>query len=106
MSNQSKNTAEDSPDQQLTVTEVEVLEVRPNSRSLLPVQSALPVVQAAAVAATGFAIGAATAVAVGRLRSRKVASGSARTIGSNDQLRQIGQTRSFLADIQLLDRPE
>jgi hypothetical protein len=55
-------------------------------------------VQAAAVAVTGFAAGAATVAAVRRHRARKALRGSRKALG------EVRATRSFLVDIHLLNR--
>jgi hypothetical protein len=72
-------------------------------RAIEPAQSpALPAVQAAAVAATGFVAGAATLVLMRRHATRKLArSGLRRGV---DAL-PIAGTRSFLIDIHLIAKP-
>ena len=70
-------------------------------RTLERASPALPAVQAAAAAATGFVAGAATLALVRRHTARKVARVSAkRTVGG---LPIIG-TRSFLVDVHLIGR--
>jgi hypothetical protein len=83
-----------------TVDGVAVLsEVRAIERAQ---SSALPAVQAAAVAATGFVAGAATLALMRRHATRKLArSGLRRGI---DAL-PIAGTRSFLIDIHLIAKP-
>jgi len=58
--------------------------------------------QAAAVAATGFAVGAVTAVALSRRRTRKAAA-KQRTGGKGKrELANVVASRSFLVDVHLL----
>jgi hypothetical protein len=74
-------------------------EVRPIERI---VPAALPAVQAAAVAATGFVAGAATLALVRRHGARKLARvTSRRGVGG---LPIVG-TRSFLVDVHLIAKP-
>jgi hypothetical protein len=68
----------------------------------------LPAVQAAAVAATGFAVGAATVVAISRRaasRSRSPVRRRRKRDGGAEVLSVLG-TRSFLLDVHLLGRDE
>jgi hypothetical protein len=68
----------------------------------------LPAVQAAAVAATGFAVGAATVVAISR-RSAARKPAAARRRRHRDpgpEVMSVLGTRSFLLDVHLLGRPE
>ena len=55
--------------------------------------------QAAAVAVTGFAVGAVTAVALGRRRTRKAAK---RSNGRRGLEKGVVASRSFLVDVHLL----
>jgi hypothetical protein len=68
--------------------------------------AALPAVQVAAVAATGFVAGAATVALVKRRSARKVArntrAGSRRAV----DLLPIVASRSFLVDVHVLAKPE
>lgn len=68
--------------------------------------AALPAVQVAAVAATGFVAGAATVALVKRRAARKVArntrAGSRRAV----DLLPIAASRSFLVDVHVLAKPE
>ena len=69
----------------------------------------LPAVQAAAVAATGFAVGAATVVAISRRSSGRSANGSVRRRRKRDsgsEVMSVLGTRSFLLDVHLLGRSE
>ncbi len=66
----------------------------------LPARSALPVAQAAAVAVSGFAAGALTAVVVHSVGKRRVVKAAARKPGK-PALPVLG-TRSFLVDVHLL----
>lgn len=68
----------------------------------------LPAVQAAAVAATGFAVGAATVVAISRRgssRSRPPAKRRRKRDAGPEVMSVLG-TRSFLLDVHLLGRGE
>jgi hypothetical protein len=68
----------------------------------------LPAVQAAAVAATGFAVGAATVVAISRRasnRSRPPAKRRRKRDAGPEVMSVLG-TRSFLVDVHLLGRAE
>jgi uncharacterized membrane protein len=67
----------------------------PESR--LPV----PAVQAAALAATGFAVGVTTVAVVSRRRSRKAAQRRRKKVGA---LGEIVSSNSFLVDVHLLRR--
>jgi hypothetical protein len=68
----------------------------------------LPAVQAAAVAATGFAVGAATVVAI----SRRASNGSRSSVkrrrkrDAGPEVMSVLGTRSFLLDVHLLGRGE
>ncbi|HEU4701531.1 MAG TPA: hypothetical protein VFS37_03540 [Conexibacter sp.] len=69
----------------------------------------LPAVQAAAVAATGFAVGAATVVAISRRASNRSAGSSVRRRRKRDpgpEVMSVLGTRSFLLDVHLLGRGE
>lgn len=80
---------------------VDGLPVLAQVRTLERASPALPAVQAAAAAATGFVAGAATLALVRRHTARKLARVSAkRTVGG---LPIIG-TRSFLVDVHLIGR--
>lgn len=63
--------------------------------------AALPAVQAAAAAATGFVAGAATLALVKRRSARRLARTSRRPV---DMLPIIG-TRTFLVDVHLVGKP-
>lgn len=65
---------------------------------------ALPAVQAAAAAATGFVAGAATLALVRRRGARKLARTRTRQRGGADGL-PIVASRSFLVDVHLIARP-
>lgn len=58
--------------------------------------------QAAAVAATGFAVGAVTAVAIGRRRARRAARKAAARPSLGRDLANVVASRSFLVDVHLL----
>jgi hypothetical protein len=72
-----------------------------------PVPGALPAVQVAAVAATGFVAGAATVALVKRRAARKLAR-NGRGGGSRRaaDLLPIAATRSFLVDVHMIAKPE
>ena len=78
-------------------------------RALEPVvpRRALPAVQAAAVAATGFVAGAATVVAISRHVARRPRSARPRRRrGAAGETLSVLSTRSFLLDVHLLGRDE
>jgi hypothetical protein len=88
-----------------TVDGVPVLaEVRPIERS----PAALPAVQAAAAAATGFVAGAATIALVRRHHARKLARGQ-RMVGyvgrRGVEMLPIVGSRSFLVDVHVIAKP-
>jgi hypothetical protein len=90
----------DSPEAEEVVDGLPVLaEVRPIER-IAP--AALPAVQAAAAAATGFVAGAATLALVRRHSARKLARVTARRGAGG--LPIVG-TRSFLVDVHLIAKP-
>lgn len=96
------------PPEEETVDGVPVLaaEVRALERAV-PRRN-LPAVQAAAVAATGFAVGAATVIAISRRsssRSRAPVKRRRRRDPRPEVLSVVG-TRSFLLDVHLLGRGE
>jgi len=69
----------------------------------------LPAVQAAAVAATGFAVGAATVVAISRRASSRSAGRPVRRRRKREpgpEVMSVLGTRSFLLDVHLLGRGE
>jgi len=72
-------------------------------RALEPARRQLPAVQAAAVAATAFAAGAATVVAIHRHAARKPNGVRRRRKRGAETLSVVG-TRSFLLDVHLLGR--
>ena len=92
-----------SPDQEVeTVEGVPVLaEVRP----IQPVPAALPAVQAAAAAATGFVAGAATLALVRRHGARKLARAQRSAPRRAADLLPIVGTRTFLVDVHLIAKP-
>jgi hypothetical protein len=75
-----------------------LVDVRPIERAP---SVALPAVQAAAVAATGFVAGAATVALVRRHSARKLARSRRRPV---DLLPVVG-TRTFLVDVHLIAKP-
>jgi hypothetical protein len=68
--------------------------------------AALPAVQVAAVAATGFVAGAATVALVKRRSARKVARNSRAGSRRAVDLLPIAASRSFLVDVHVLAKPE
>jgi hypothetical protein len=84
----------------------EVVEGLPVLADVRPIErvstAALPVVQAAAAAATGFVAGAATLALVKRHSARKLARSQRRPI---DMLPIVG-SRTFLVDVHLVARGE
>jgi leucyl aminopeptidase (aminopeptidase T) len=62
---------------------------------------AVPAVHAAALAATGFAVGVTTAAVVTRRRARKAAKRRRKKVGA---LGEIVSSNSFLVDVHLLRR--
>jgi hypothetical protein len=68
-----------------------------------PAPSQLPVVQAAAMAATGFVAGAATLALVKRRSARKLARsrGPRRAV----EMLPIGGSRTFVVDVHLVGKP-
>lgn len=77
-------------------------EVRPLDR---PSPAALPAVQAAAAAATGFVAGAATLALVKRHSARKLARAQRRGIRRPLDALPIVGSRTFLVDVHLLSKP-
>jgi hypothetical protein len=71
-----------------------------------PAPAALPTVQVAAVAATGFVAGAATVALVKRRASRKIARNSRTVPRRPADLLPIAATRSFLVDVHVIAKPE
>ncbi len=86
-----------------TVDGVPVLaEVRAIEPSARP---ALPAVQAAAAAATGFVAGAATIALVRRRSARKVAQAQRRVQRRPVDMLPIVASRTFLVDVHLIAKP-
>jgi hypothetical protein len=84
---------------------VDGLPVLADVRTLEPAPSpALPAVQAAAAAATGFVAGAATIVLVRRRSARRLARANANNRRALNGL-TIAGTRSFLVDVHLIAKP-
>ncbi len=82
---------------------VDAVPVLAEARPLAASSAALPAVQAAAVAATGFVAGAATLALVRRHSARKLARRSAPRRAA-DMLPIVG-SRSFIVDVHLLAKP-
>jgi hypothetical protein len=76
-------------------------EISPIERSL--VATALPAVQAAAAAATGFVAGAATFAVVRRRQARRLAR---RQVPGPFEMLPVTGTRSFLVHVHRIGRPE
>ena len=68
--------------------------------------AALPAVQVAAVAATGFVAGAATVALVKRRAARKVVRAGRGGARRPADLLSIAATRSFLVDVHVIAKPE
>jgi hypothetical protein len=66
---------------------------------------ALPAVQAAAAAATGFVAGAATIAIFRRRSARKLSRGAGSVRRGGDRNVSIVGTRSFLVDVHLIAKP-
>jgi hypothetical protein len=81
---------------------VDALPVLAESREIEPL-AARPVVQAAAVAATGFVAGAAT-VAVMRRRGARKAQRRRRRSSRTGEMLEIVSSTSFLVDVHLVNR--
>jgi hypothetical protein len=77
-------------------------EVRPLDR---PSPAALPAVQAAAAAATGFVAGAATIALVKRHSARKFARAQRGGFRRSVEALPIVGSRTFLVDVHLLSKP-
>jgi hypothetical protein len=67
--------------------------------------AALPAVQAAAAAATGFVAGAATIAIFRRRSARKLARSAGSVRRGGDRTVSIVGTRSFLVDVHLIAKP-
>ena len=81
---------------------VDAVPVLAESRELAPF-AARPVIQAAAVAATGFVAGAATIAVMRRRGARKALRRRKRTSRPAEVL-EIVSSRSFLVDVHLVNR--
>jgi hypothetical protein len=77
-------------------------DVRPIER---PYPTALPAVQAAAVAATGFVAGAATIALVRRHAARKLARAQRQAPRRPIDMLPVVGSRTFLVDVHLLGKP-
>jgi hypothetical protein len=85
---------------------VDALPVLAEVRPLEPVpRGALPAVQAAAAAATGFVAGAATVALVKRHAARKLARGRRGMPRRPIDLLPIVASRTFLVDVHLIAKP-
>jgi hypothetical protein len=94
------------PIEELPEETVDAVPVLAEARPIEVAPVALPAVQAAAVAATGFVAGAATIALVKRHNARKLAratrSGPRRAV---DMLPIVG-SRTFLVDVHLIAKPQ
>ncbi len=109
---------DDDDDVEVISVEAEMVELVPSARELSPVQraepAALPVIQAAAVAATGFVAGAATVVLLRRHGLRKRAR-ERRTLAELPDAGDLsrlglgggapGATRTYLVNVRVISRP-
>jgi hypothetical protein len=85
---------------------VEGLPVLAEVRPIEPApRTALPTVQAAAAAATGFVAGAATVALVRRHASRKMARSQRSLPRRTVEMLPIVATRTFLVDVHLIGKP-
>jgi hypothetical protein len=82
---------------------VDGLPVLVQTRTLEPAAAALPAVQAAAAAATGFVAGAATLALLRRHSARKLARARLQRRGPVGM--PVVASRSFLVDVHLLAKP-
>lgn len=92
------------------VVEEETVEGMPVLADVRPVEpappAALPAVQAAAVAATGFVAGAATVALVRRHAARKLARSHAPSLRRvSEGLPGVGPGRTFLVHVRVIGRP-
>jgi hypothetical protein len=85
---------------------IEALAVIENVRTIEPIRTARPaIIQAAAVAATGFVAGAATAAALNRRRTRQPLLPTRAPGRLPGPYAELGPTRTFLVHVQTLRRP-
>jgi hypothetical protein len=85
---------------------VDGLPVLADVRELSPATIAtIPAVQAAAAAATGFVVGAATLALVRRLGARKLARMERSIVGDRPGLFPASGRRTFLVHVRVLGRP-
>ena len=82
---------------------VDALPVLAESRAVEPL-AARPVVQAAAVAATGFGAGAATVAVIRRRGARSALRRRKRSTRRGGEMLEIVSSRSFLVDVHLVNR--
>jgi hypothetical protein len=82
---------------------VDALPVLAESREIEPL-AARPVVQAAAVAATGFVAGAATVAVMRRRGARKALRRRRRRSSRTGEVLEIVSSTSFLVDVHLVNR--
>jgi hypothetical protein len=93
-------------DEEETVEGLPVLaEVRPVERARSASPAALPAVQAAAAAATGFVAGAATLAVMQRLVSRRLARVQPTAPRRQLQWLPVVESRTFIVDVHLIGKP-
>jgi hypothetical protein len=92
-----------------TLVEEETVEGLPVLADIRPIErtqsSALPAVQAAAAAATGFVAGAATVALVRRRSARKLARAQRSAPRRPADMLPVVGSRTFLVDVYLLAKP-
>ena len=102
--------SESEPDAPGAEPEVEIVDGLPVLAEVRTVErvapAALPAVQVAAVAATGFVAGAATVVLVKRRSARKMVRTGRGGPRRPADLLPIAATRSFLVDVHVIAKPE
>jgi hypothetical protein len=82
---------------------VDALPVLSEPRAIEPL-SAKPAVQAAAVAATGFVVGATTVAVMRRRGHRRAIKRRSRRQSKTGEMLEIVSSRSFLVDVHLVNR--
>jgi hypothetical protein len=96
----------DPPLEELPEETVDAVPVLAEARPLETAPPALPAVQAAAVAATGFVAGAATIALVKRHNARKLARATRSTPRRAVDMLPIVGSRTFLVDVHLIAKPQ
>ncbi len=93
-----------SPEDEIEIEDVEIVAIAGEVRAIEPVSQSLPAVQAAAVAATGFAVGAATVAVIARRSTSKKPRLRKKKKRKRGELIDVASSRSFLVDVHLLNR--